>query len=770
MSLTKTIAAIFPALSHGVRVNCYEILNFEPTAVVLFFISSQKALRDMSQSPVRIGPRWPRFGRFVERLVRPIYSHRYRRFQVYGSDTSETDALRRQLAAKLARGETLCLVGLGLVTHNSGVSLVEVSQERGICILSNDEEERFTAIKHCAEYPRHSLEALERRLRETGKTPADVDAWLLTWDYPKLTPLAVRAVVEELPQSRRLLDSEVLPEFRFDNLADRVRDGVQQLRQQFALPPKMPIFSMPHHDNHAAGSYVMSPFGQSSEPVMIVVLDGFGDEGAISLYEVRDGQLRVLQKNYSLNDSLGAYYSMLSSAKGGWSPLSSEGRFMGAAAWGNGDRLSNPFYKQLRQIFYLGPNGEVSINRRMANWQCAGHAAPFGKDLIEVIGEPIPMERLWNPDAVLCVDQVQHCAVTRERVDIAAAVQLVFEDAVFHIVDHMIRTTGSDRLIMTGGSALNCLCNMRLIEKYNADWYSRSLGKTTQLQLWTPPIPGDAGVTIGAACHLAMQVGGRPQEPLRHPFQCGFAPTTSEIDAALQSADDIGWESLGNVHEPVQREEIADLLAFILSQNGVIGLFQGAAETGPRALGHRSILANPCNPLTRENINLSVKAREAIRPLAPMVTRRAAEQFFELSPGAAINDYCAYDYMVLTVNARPEAFACIPAVIHEDGTARIQIVRPEIDPFCHAFLQAMGRRVGAEVSVNTSLNVGTPIVQTPVQALEFLRRAKASAGLFLIGSDGETRMAWHAVDSSPKDDGRRLRQFLATWRNAKSVR
>ena len=99
MSLTKTIAAIFPALSHGVRVNCYEILNFEKTAGVLFFISSQKALRDMSQSPVRIGPRWPRFGRFVERLVRPIYSHRYRRFQVYGSDTSETDALRRQLAA-----------------------------------------------------------------------------------------------------------------------------------------------------------------------------------------------------------------------------------------------------------------------------------------------------------------------------------------------------------------------------------------------------------------------------------------------------------------------------------------------------------------------------------------------------------------------------------------------------------------------------------------------------------------------------------------------
>ena len=531
--------------SQDVRVNRYEIFGFEPTAAALFFSSLRKALSVMSQSQMRIGPRWPKLGRLVEWLARPIYSRRYRRFQVFGSDAPETETLRQRLTDKLARGETLCLVGLGLVTHNSGTSLVEVSPERGICILSNDEEERFAAVKHCADYPKHSLLALERRLRETGRTPADVDAWLLTWDYPKLTPLAVRSVVEEFPQSLKLLNSEVLPEFRFDNLAQRVREGVQQLRQQFDLHPEMPVFSLPHHDNHAAGSYVMSPFGQSPEPVMIVVLDGFGDEGAISLYEARDGQLRVLRKNYSLNDSLGAYYSMLSSAKGGWSPLSSEGRFMGAAAWGNGDRLTNPFYKQLRQIFHLGSEGTVSINRLMANWQNAGHAAPFGKDLIDVIGEPIPMERLWNPDAVLCVDQVQHCAVTRERVDIAAAVQLVFEDAVFHIVDYLIRTTGSDRLIMTGGSALNCLCNMRLMERYNADWYARSLGKATQLQLWTPPIPGDAGVTIGAACHLGLQVGGRPKESLRHPFQCGFAPLTSEIDAALESADDIDGSRWG---------------------------------------------------------------------------------------------------------------------------------------------------------------------------------------------------------------------------------
>src|SRR5262249_61312783 len=154
--------------------------------------------------------------------------------------------------------------------------------------------------------------------------------------------------------------------------------------------------------------------------------------------------------------SLGVFYSLISSTQGGWTTLSSEGRYMGAAAWGDGNRMTNPYYRRLRQIFYFGAEGTVLVNRAMTNWQNAGELAPYKQALKDVIGEPIPPDRQWNPDAVLRVEDVEHSPLTRQRVDIAAAVQLVFEDALFHIVDHLIRMTKSDLLVLTGGAGLTC--------------------------------------------------------------------------------------------------------------------------------------------------------------------------------------------------------------------------------------------------------------------------------------------------------------------------
>jgi len=200
-----------------------------------------------------------------------------------------------------------------------------------------------------------------------------------------------------------------------------------------------------------------------------------------------------------------------------------------------------------------------------------------------------------------------------------------------------------------------------------------------------------------------------------------------------------------------------------------VGLFQGRAETGPRALGHRSILANPCNPRTLETINTLVKFREPFRPLAPMLTLEAAQRWFELQSGASDGDYNGYNYMVLTVRSRHDANRHIPAVVHRDNTSRIQIVREATDPFTHAYLKAMGRRVGAEVSVNTSLNVAGPIVQTPDQALQALRRSKAMDGVLLLGAEGGAYLAWHTMTDPPKDGGRRLLRWLRQWRAETSV-
>jgi carbamoyltransferase len=146
-----------------------------------------------------------------------------------------------------------------------------------------------------------------------------------------------------------------------------------------------------------------------------------------------------------------------------------------------------------------------------------------------------------------------------------------------------------------------------------------------------------------------------------------------------------------------------------------------------------------------------------------MVTRESAARLFELAEGAAADDYNAYNFMVLTAVAKPEARRLVPTVIHQDGTARIQIVRRATNPLCHAVLKALGRRTGVEVAVNTSLNVGSPIVQTPEQALEALRRAKGLSGLVLIGAAGEARIAYHDVVEGPKDAGRQLRGWVEEW-------
>jgi carbamoyltransferase len=198
----------------------------------------------------------------------------------------------------------------------------------------------------------------------------------------------------------------------------------------------------------------------------------------------------------------------------------------------------------------------------------------------------------------------------------------------------------------------------------------------------------------------------------------------------------------------------------MVAQNAVIALYQGPAETGPRALGHRSIFANPCDPEARERLNERVKYREAVRPLAPMATLEAAHEYFELHPGASDADYSAYNYMVFTAHAKPRARDKIPAVIHADGTGRIQIVRDEDDPLTYAYLKALGRRIDVEMSVNTSFNIAGPIAQTPAQAIDTLRRSKGLDVVLLVSNDGVVHAAWHAGE---RDSGR-FTGWLSAWK------
>lgn len=709
----------------------------------------------------RIGPRHPRLGTAAFRFILPILERYYARHRTYQLNSSFAAERLRAVRAELDRGATVYLAGISPGgPHNSGVALVEASREGGIRLICNHEEERFSGNKHSTEYPRNALDALVKTADGLGIAPDRIAAWLGTWDYPAFGSTLIRILFEELPGSLGLLRQVPTLNLRRSIKAAR---AANTLGQQLGVGGPIPIIGMPHHENHAWFSFSVSPFARSKTPVMIAVLDGMGDLGAISLYVVEQGTLRKLRCNGSTFDSLGFFYTVISATQGGWSLLSCEGRYMGAAGFGNCARLTNPFYPSLARIFSLEPDGQVYLNRALANWHRSLVQKPYTRELVRILGAPIPQKQTWNPDAVLRVEEKDHAPNTKERLDKAAATQMVFEDALFHIVDYLVRETGSDRLILSGGTALNAIANMRLLDRFDAAYYKRTLGKYTRLHLWVPPVPGDAGVTIGAAYMFAHLAGAGIGPPLEHAFYCGFAPAEKEIRAALEGAPDIAWKYLGDIVSPDRRNEFADFMAYMTAQDGVFAIFQGPAETGPRALGHRSIVANPCNPRIRDVLNQRVKYREAIRPLAPMMTLEAAQQFFELSDGASDDNYNAYNYMVLTARAKPEAHARIPAVIHADGTGRLQIVREHTDPLNYAYLKALGRRIGVEAAVNTSFNVAGPIVQSAAQAIATLRRSKGMDAVLMFAEAGSVFAAWRAGATEAGVSGVRFLKWLAEW-------
>jgi carbamoyltransferase len=719
---------------------------------------------DRLKSNLRIGPRHPRLAGIGFRFARWLAAKTMGLAGFHQLGSEFADARIAHVRAKLARGETVYLAGLGAPgTHNSGLALVEVTQADGPRLIVNNEEERFSGNKHTTEYPKLSVDAVVATLRDMGRDIGDIDAWLTSWDYPTLAGTLARSVIEELPQSIKLVRTTEAAGFDGRRL-DQMTRTPKILGRQLGLADRVPLICLPHHDNHAWFSWAASPFADDGEPTAIAVLDGTGDQGSISLYVVENGAMRLLYCNDSMFDSLGAFYSVISSTQGGWTWLSSEGRYMGAAAWGDMDRASNPYYARLKDVLHFGANGEVRLNRAMANWYCDPFDHPYKQALTEILGEPLRPDQLWNPDAVLRVEDIHHRPDTKDRLDKAAATQLVFEDAMIHVVDYLLRTTRASRLVLTGGVALNAVGNMRLLEHFDEAWFAKAPQRNTRLHLWVPPVPGDPGVTIGAAWLFAHLAGAPRGAPMTHAFYCGTPPAPRDIVSALE-ADDIASQHIGDISTPEGRDAIADLMAFMVAQNGVIALYQGAAETGPRALGHRSILANPCDPESRERLNERVKYREAIRPLAPMATLEAAREYFELLPGAADADYNAYNYMVLTAHSKPTAREKIPAVIHADGTGRIQIVRAEDDPLTYAYLKALGRHIGVELSVNTSFNVAGPIAQTPQQAIDTLRRSKGLDVVVLVAGDGAVHAAWHGGE---RDSGR-FTGWHSEWKSRAQV-
>jgi carbamoyltransferase len=284
--------------------------------------------------------------------------------------------------------------------------------------------------------------------------------------------------------------------------------------------------------------------------------------------------------------------------------------------------------------------------------------------------------------------------VSDDHRDVAAALQECLNDVMLHICGYFGDQTKSRRLAMAGGVALNCTANGCLTKSGRFD------------EIYIQPAAGDDGAALGAAIERAAQAGEIRNRRFPTPF-LGPEYSIDEIASAVE-----GFSDRVEVSRCPSVDETCAMAARLLAQGHVIAWFRGAMEYGPRALGHRSILADPGRPEMRDRVNAMVKMRESFRPFAPAVSLEEVDRWFDVAPMTRL------PYMTTIVDVREEFASQLPAVTHVNRSARVQTVCADDDPVFHALLQAVGRETGREMVLNTSFNVkGQPIVNTPVEAL-----------------------------------------------------
>jgi carbamoyltransferase len=408
------------------------------------------------------------------------------------------------------------------------------------------------------------------------------------------------------------------------------------------------------------------------EEASVLVLDGRGERSSALLGRANDGTLEILATQ-PLPHSLGLLYEDVTEHLG-FLRSSDEYKVMGLAAHGQPVHLA-----ELRRLIRTSPEG--GFVTEPVDW--SAFAKPRGDDG-------------WEP----------------EHADLAASVQTRLEEVLLELTEWLWTRTHDTALVMAGGVALNCVANSRLVEE------------SPFSQIWVQPAAGDAGTALGAAMFVSRSLGDHPQ-PMPG-ADLGPAWSDDDIRRHLREAA-VPFE------EP---DDIADAVAELLAADEVVAWFQGGAEFGPRALGHRSLLADPRPAANLERLN-DIKGREQFRPVAPMVLSDRADAIFEgplPSP-----------YMLFTHRVSPAWRDRIPAVVHVDGTARIQTVDRDLEPLVARVIDGFERRTGVPVIVNTSLNTaGRPIVNDPRDALECF--GSAPIGALAIGPCLVRRASLFATD------------------------
>lgn len=559
----------------------------------------------------------------------------------------------------------MIILGINAYHADSSVAIFK----NGVMIAAT-EEERFRRIKHWAGFP--SI-AVEFCLKEAGITLAEVDH-IAIGRNPKAKFLKKLFFFAQHPfHSLKFVAN------RFTN-QKQVASIEEELAKISGIPTekiKPKIHQVEHHRSHLASAYFASPFNEAA----VLSIDGSGDFSTTMLGIGKGNKIEVID-SVDFPHSIGIFYTAFTQLLG-FPYYGDEYKVMGLAPYGEPkyvDKLRDVVLWKDDGLFQLNLSYFRSATQGFIKYENNLPIVPplFGKKMIGVFG----------------AERKKDEPLTQYHKDLAASVQRFTEETIFHILKGLHQRTGLTKVCIAGGVAQNSVANGKITRN------------TPFTEVYIPSAGHDAGISMGAAQYVYHQTLNKPKVPAIYSAYTGAKFSNDEIEKLLQEKN-ISYKKYDD-------ETLYEVVSERLINAGVVGWFNGRAEFGPRALGARSILADPRRNDAKDLLNAKIKRRESFRPFAPSILKEYVTEYFE------VNDIVPFMEKVFPI--KKEKQSSIPAVTHVDGTGRLQSVDKNISPAYHNLISAFNKKTGVPILLNTSFNENEPIVNSPSEALDcFLR-------------------------------------------------
>lgn len=557
------------------------------------------------------------------------------------------------------------IIGLNIFHADTSACLIKNNE-----LVAAAEEERFVRIKHYSGFPKNSIEYC---LKEGNLKLSDIDYVCVNFN---INYNFLRKTIFLL---KNFLNINFFP--RLSTITKR-QDIKKLFYENFSENITAKIINVPHHLSHIASAYLCSGFNKS----LGLTFDGTGDFSCLELYDIENDNFKI-EKKISFPHSLGIFYQTVTQYLG-FKYYGEEYKVMGLAAYGN-----KKYVDEMYQLFEIKKNNSYRLNLDYFKHHYKSFSYYFenGAPSFENFFNE-KFEKLFNKKSRLSNEPINQF-----HKDIAASAQHVFEEIVLILLRKKLKDSNYKNLCIAGG----CAFNSTLMGKIKNEF--------TELNVFVQPNSGDAGGAVGAALYTNMKYNKNfKNNKFTNPY---LGPSYSNKFIKDTIIDDIKDNNI----EVIYFEEFDKLTEFVskrILNNDVVGWFQGRMEWGPRALGNRSILANPKSSNMKDIINSKIKKREEFRPFAPSVLDTKINEYFE---GSSDN----LDFMSYVVNAKNEDICkIIPAVVHSDGTSRVQVVRKNINEKFYKLIESFNKISGVPILLNTSLNVNEPICESPIQAFD----------------------------------------------------